>query len=233
MEELRHMAHDKESQGVFYCKYNSNGHLLKYYILDTPVSIQYGKYCDIRSDLLESKEVLKRLNYFLDENSDPDKDILRKALFDYCLSLVVRCFNSSDGRKTRLDSKSIFENNTGLKDSFDKILEIRNSQIAHAGKSAYTVTLYFENGIKQPVDIDACNLRRNQGDSTIRFEDISNMLEYLIERIDKKREKLLEKIADELKSKGGEYYYENAKEVDVSSIITVKSRGNVFVFKKD
>lgn len=233
MEELRQIASDNKSQGVFYCKYNSNGHLLKYYILDTPLSIQYGKYCDIRSDLLESKEALKMLDTILDEKSDPDKDILPKALFDYCLSLVVRCFNSSVGRKTSLNSKSIFKSNKGLKDLFDKILEIRNSEIAHAGKYAYTVTLYFENGIKQPIDIDACNLRRNQGNSTISFDNISILLEYLIEQVDKKRTKLLEKIADELKSKGGEYYYENAKEVDVSSIITVKSRGNAIVIKKD
>lgn len=101
MEHLRYISEDKEKGDLFYCKYNSKGQLLKYYILNTHLSIQYCKYCDILSDLLEAKQAVRSL--ISRDDFESENAILIRALFDYCLTLIVRCFNSSKGRKTRLD----------------------------------------------------------------------------------------------------------------------------------
>jgi hypothetical protein len=222
MDQHKHfdIAFDTEKQCFIFCIYDSQGTLCKYSILDDKTSLQVAKYQDIKVDLEQAQKAVDELINIDSSETALSSETIKNALFDYVIILIVKCFNSSTGRKTSLDFKKIFKENRKLLDLYKKILKIRNEQIAHSGDYMNSLVLYFDPKTKNPIDLRYSHIKRLSGEQIITYKELTQLISYIIEEVKKIKDKLYMKLTNELKEKGALFYYSSARIIDKSTIVT-------------
>lgn len=101
-----------------------------YYIFQGTLAFRAAALNSILVDLKECHDNL----IFLRENIERIPAPINKSLLFYSIILYIKCYNSNEGRRIRLDHK-VFRGKETLKDFHDKTWDLRDSYLAHAGMS--------------------------------------------------------------------------------------------------
>lgn len=213
------IAFDTEKQCYVFCIYNQQGTLCRYSVLEDKASNQVAKYQDIETDLKEAQNAINKLSQISSTSSELIDETIKKALFDYALILLVKCFNSSIVRKTSLDFKKIFKGNEDLSNLYQKIYKIRNEKIAHSGDYMNSLILYFDPITNHPVELRFSHIKRLSGEQIISYDKLYQLVNYILEEVWNIKEKLYSKIINELKENGAKHYYSVSKNIDESTIV--------------
>lgn len=182
---------------------------------------QYKSFCSIETELNYLDTVIAKLaDIRINDNQDQNTDtfdhqyLIKKSLFIAAVISYARCFNSTfkDGRISLKEKfiKKGFPEHPSLSVAntmkfHKKIMELRNSFVAHADKSEYEETVAF-------IEFSYQNERMNAQFSHITnhiysFDEteIQNFIvltAYLLKKTKEKIKQLSDKIADDITEKG-------------------------------
>ena len=91
-------------------------------------------------------ELLKRsYNGPANLDSRDTEGMIRKALFDSAIISYCKCFAEAEGRRVKLESKTVFKGSEGeaLVDHHVELKNLRNQYLAHAGVNKFEVAQTF------------------------------------------------------------------------------------------
>ena len=134
--------------------------------------------------------------------------------------MIVKCFNSSKGRKTSLDFNKIFKDSDDLLSLYEKVLNIRNKHIAHSGDYMNSLVLYLDPTTNYPIDLRYSHIKRLTGEQIISYDKLNQLINYILKEVSIIKEKLYLKLNDELKKNGASHYYKISKSIDKSTIVS-------------
>lgn len=119
-----------------------------------------------------------------------------------------------------LDYKNVFKGNAEFKMIFDRMNKIRNQQIAHSDDYLNSLIIYFAPDNDNIVDLRFSHIKWLTGEQIISVAELKSLVGFLIDHVKLKKNILHEKLVQELKEKGLEYYLSKSKEVAKEIIVT-------------
>ena len=116
-------------------------------------------------------------------------------MFKNSILSYAKCFSSSGGGKVSLDAREVFKNEPELKENHFALMDMRNEYIAHNGNSDFELAIVFQKKVEDEIVLSQTITFKSPVGKYEKFFDLfDHCTNYIIEKVNKKVDKLEHKL---------------------------------------
>lgn len=164
---------------------------------------QYLKsWTNLSMQILEAEHSLRFANTFNEKHpfDNFEEFVLAHGMFKNSVLSYAKCFSSSGSGKVSLDAKEIFKNEPKLKEIHFALMEMRNEYIAHNGNSDFELAIVFQKKVEKEITLrQTITFKSPNGEYEKFFDLFEHCTNYVIEKVNKKLDKLEDKFGMKIK----------------------------------
>lgn len=174
----------------------------KNFVISEDETKYLSSWTNLAMQLLEAQHSLQFAKTFNEKHpfNKFEEFVLFHGMFKNSILSYAKCFSSAGIGKVSLDVKEVFKNEPKLKEIHLVLMDMRNEYIAHNGNSDFELAIVFQKKVKDEITLSQTITYKSPVSD---YEKFFNLFEhcsnYIVEKVNKKADKIEEKFRVKIK----------------------------------